>query len=154
MTISEDRHIPQLGYFFVASHTERHYRVLRFFVMGLASRSMSLFSQGQPRRTSPCALVEKLSHEVGGVSGGAIRQLCEDFVPEAFVERACLEAQRLKKDALTSERPRLVFGSPQEPLAVALAAERLRNPEKREVEPASPHVPERPAENRIAIVSE
>ena len=104
--------------------------------------------------TSPYALMEKLSHEVGGVSGSPIRQLCEDLVPEAFVERARLEAQRLQKDALASERPRLVFGCPQEPLALALAAERLRNPEKREVEPASPHVPERPAKNRVAIVSE
>src|SRR5215207_10517517 len=88
-------------------------------------------------------LGEDLFQEVGGVTGGAIRQLREDLVPEAFVERARLEAEGIQIDPPASMRPRLVFGSLQEPLPVALATDRFRHPEEREVEPFSPHVPER-----------
>ena len=86
--------------------------------------------------------------------GGTIRQLCEELVPEAFVERARLEAERLQIDAPASLRPRLVPGDPQKPFSVSPAADRFRYPEEREVESASPNVPERPAEHRAAIVSE
>jgi hypothetical protein len=97
--------------------------------------------------------LESLLHEVRNIPGGPIRQFREDLVPVAFVERTCLKSQGLKEDALAPVSPGLVICGLQEPLAVALAAERLCHPEEREVEPASPHVPERAANHRVAIVS-
>ncbi len=48
----------------------------------------------------------------------------------------------------------LFFGSKEEPRAVSLAAQRLRHPEERELEPASPEVSKLTTQDCVALVPE
>jgi hypothetical protein len=96
--------------------------------------------------------LQALLQDVKGVAGGVVRYVGDDLVPEVLVERARLEAEGRQEDAPAALGPGLVFGGLQQLPAVAFPAERLRDPEQGEVQPSSPDVPDRAAQNRVASV--
>src|SRR3712207_2032696 len=83
-------------------------------------------------------------HEQEGVSGGVIRESPEDLVAVPLVERPRQEAERAQEGALATLHPYLLFGGEEGTRPVSLAAERLRHPKKRELEPASQTSPKVP----------
>src|SRR5215208_6180361 len=83
-----------------------------------------------------------------------VRDVCNDLVPELFVEWPCLKAESRQEDSVAPLRPGFVFGSPEEFRSVSLPAERLRHPQGVEVEPPSPDVTKGPAEHRAPLVLE
>src|SRR5215218_2268248 len=83
-----------------------------------------------------------------------VRDVCNDLVPELFVEWPCLKAESRQEDSVAPLRPGFVFGSPEEFRSVSLPAKRLRHPQDGEVEPPSPDVTDGSAEHCAPLVLE
>src|SRR5215211_7823101 len=83
-----------------------------------------------------------------------VRDVCNDLVPELFVEWPCLKAESRQEDSVAPLRCGFVFGSYEEFRSVSLPPKRLRHPQGAEVEPPSPDVTKGPAEHRAPLVLE
>ena len=83
---------------------------------------------------------------------GVVRHTGDGLVPGIFVERTRLKAEGGQEGAPATPGPGLVFRRLEELLAVALSAERFRDPEQGEVRPSTPDVPLRAAKDSIALV--
>ena len=78
------------------------------------------------------------------MADGVVRYVGYDFVAEALVERARLEAEGGQEDAAATLESGLVFRLLQELPAVAPSAERLGDPEQGEVQPSPQTCPDAP----------
>src|SRR5215210_86618 len=87
-----------------------------------------------------------------GVPRGVVWYVGHDLVTEALVEASRLEAEGGQEDAPATLVPGLGFGLFEQLLAVAFPAERLGYPEQGEIQPSSPDVPARAAQDRVALV--
>src|SRR5215208_996436 len=83
-----------------------------------------------------------------------VRDVCNDLVPELFVEWPCLKAESRQEDSVAPLRCGFVLGSYEEFRSVSLPPKRLRHPQGVEVEPPSPDVTKGPAEHRAPLVLE